>query len=126
MRRMSKQTKVLLMVRRHVVFFLCICFTVLTFNVLSNVIITPVNHSLGELVRTAMVKIESDEVLVKLVDDVMTKKKSVLQAKMTPEGTRFMLIFFYHALFYHVNFEIILIVLECFFYCSKIALQFFF
>ena len=53
---------------------------------LSNVICTTVNHSVGELVHTAMVKIESDAVLCKLVDDVMAKKKSVLQAKMTPEG----------------------------------------
>ena len=33
-----------------------------------------------------MVKIEEDAVLHKLCDDVIAKKKTVLQAKMSPEG----------------------------------------
>ena len=33
-----------------------------------------------------MVKIESDGVLQKVIDIVMSKKKAVLQSKMTPEG----------------------------------------
>ena len=53
---------------------------------LNSITVVAVNDSLGELVCISMVKIEMDGVLQKLADDVIIKKKQVLQAKMTPEG----------------------------------------
>ena len=48
---------------------------------LNSIIVVAVNDSLGKLVCTSMVKIEMDGVLQKLTDDVINKKKQVLQTK---------------------------------------------
>ena len=53
---------------------------------LNTIIVVSVTDSLEELVLTSMVETEMDGVLQKLIDDVMNKKKQVLQTKMTPEG----------------------------------------